>query len=321
MCLFTKYIENPKYKPNKKNGYNPPKCTDERLRFIPAKCGRCIECRKQKKREWLMRLSEEIKEDSKAIFVTLTFSDINLKKLSMKLLNKQSCTNNEEEHIITTFAIRRFLELIRKFTGKSVKHWFVTEKGEDFGRIHLHGIMWCERKLVEHWKYGYTYLGKFVNETTINYITKYMLKKNEKFPNFIGKVYASAGIGKGYIKEAYRNKYKGKETNECYITRTGIRIALPEYFRNKIYSEKERELLWIDKQDRGYRYINGEKVSTEDLEAWENMLKYYQDRARKIYGDNTEEWEMEKEKRKLAKRNEWMRKQRKKLASQASQAH
>ena len=49
MCLYTKYIENPKYKPNKKNNYNPPVCEDRRLFYVPVKCGKCIECKQQKK--------------------------------------------------------------------------------------------------------------------------------------------------------------------------------------------------------------------------------------------------------------------------------
>ena len=39
MCLYKKTLLNPKYLPNKKNGYNPPKCTDERFRYIEAECG------------------------------------------------------------------------------------------------------------------------------------------------------------------------------------------------------------------------------------------------------------------------------------------
>ena len=34
--------------PDKKNGYNPPKCTDERFRYIEAECGKCYECRKKR---------------------------------------------------------------------------------------------------------------------------------------------------------------------------------------------------------------------------------------------------------------------------------
>ena len=60
-------------RPSKKNGYNPPKCTDMRTYYVPTKCGRCIECRQQRQREWIVRLSEELRENNNALFVTLTF--------------------------------------------------------------------------------------------------------------------------------------------------------------------------------------------------------------------------------------------------------
>ena len=100
-----------------------------------------------------------------------------------------------------------------KLTGKSVKHWFITELGhEKTERLHLHGIVWGlgnGEKITNNWKYGITFTGYFVNEKPINYITKYMLKIDEKHPKFRGKVLCSAGIGSGYLKreDAKRHVY------------------------------------------------------------------------------------------------------------------
>ena len=64
------------------------------------------------------------------------------------------------------------LERIRKKTGKSIKHWFITELGhEKTERLHLHGIVWgigTDQLIKEKWNYGITYTGNFVNENTIN---------------------------------------------------------------------------------------------------------------------------------------------------------
>ena len=92
-----------------------------------------------------------------------------------------------------------------------------------------------------------------------------MLKICEKYPDFRGKVMCSAGIGSHYEKSynAKRNRYKGKETIETYKMENGKELPLPKYYHDKIYTEDERENLWIIKQQRGYRYIAGEKVSTE----------------------------------------------------------
>ena len=78
-------------------------------------------------------------------------------------------------------------------------------------RLHLHGIVWgigTDQLIREKWNYGITYTGNFVNEKTINYITKYMTKIDENHPEFVGKVLCSKGIGAGYIKTAKRGENK-----------------------------------------------------------------------------------------------------------------
>ena len=73
----------------------------------------------------------------------------------------------------------------------------------------MHGIVWgigTDQLIKEKWNYGITYTGNFVNEKTINYITKYMTKIDEDHPKFVGKVLCSRGIGAGYIKNICQQK-------------------------------------------------------------------------------------------------------------------
>ena len=184
MCLYPKLIKNRRYVPNKKNGGVPPQCPDERLLYVTAACGKCMECRKQIQRQWLVRMSEELRQEPNAYFITLTIDDNSYNKLS----NTYKITDNNE---IATKAIR-------KQTGKSIKHWFITELGhEKTERLHLHGIIWGlgnGKKVTDNWKNGITFTGNFVNEKTINYITKYMTKEDEKHPNFVGKVFTFSSL-------------------------------------------------------------------------------------------------------------------------------
>lgn len=133
MCLYPTYGKNKKFLPNKKNKGNPPKCTDERLLIVPYKCGKCYECRKQKQREWSVRLQEELSENF-GYFVTLTLSPKGLSDLYKQTGLWWEKNPNE----IAKKAIRLCLERIRKATGKSVKHWFVTELGEDYDLSLIH---------------------------------------------------------------------------------------------------------------------------------------------------------------------------------------
>ena len=53
-------------------------------------------------------------------------------------------------------------------------------------------------------------------------------------------------------------------------------MALPIYYRNKIYKEEEKELLWLNKLDKEERFVLGEKVSVKDSDKeYESLLKYY----------------------------------------------
>ena len=103
---------------------------------MPVACGKCYECRKKKAREWRIRLSEDIRH-FKAWFITLTIDDTNMNKI-MEEMGLESLKHNENS--VAGFALRRFLERVRKETKKSLRHWCVTELGEDNDRIHLHGI-------------------------------------------------------------------------------------------------------------------------------------------------------------------------------------
>ena len=81
MCLYSRIGTNPRYLPNRKNGGFVPEAPDERVKAVPFGCGKCIECRQKKAREWQVRLHEELKDDARALFMTMTFNDESLDKL------------------------------------------------------------------------------------------------------------------------------------------------------------------------------------------------------------------------------------------------
>ena len=312
MCLYPKLIKNRKYISNKKNGGNIPPVTDKRVLLVPVGCQKCIECKKQKARNWQVRLQEEIRHDNKGKFVTFTFSNESIKELSSQI---KGITGYNLDNEIATLGVRRFLERWRKKFKKSVKHWLVTELGSNgTENIHLHGILWTNEttKTIEKiWKYGFIWVGDknnggYVNEKTINYIVKYINKIDEKHKEYNSKILTSAGIGRNYTEreDSKKNKFNGKETKETYSTKQGIKLALPIYYRNKIYSEEEKEILWLQKLDEEIRYICGEKIdiSKDDKEYYKTLEWYRKKNKRLGYGDDSKNWEQkryENEKRNL----------------------
>lgn len=302
MCLYPTYIKNPKYKPNKKNKGKPPVCKDRRLLYIPTKCGCCIECRREKQREWRVRLEEELRSNF-GYFTTLTISPEGIEEIEEK-----SCLKWEENpNEIATKGLRLFLERVRKETGKSIKHWCVTELGEKKDRIHLHGIFFGQKSaelIRKHWKYGFVFIGEYCNSKSVNYMTKYMLKVDIKHPSFKQIVLASAGIGKGYMnrQDYLWQKQNYKDINVAtYTFRNGTKMAMPKYYKNKIFTEEEREKMWINNLNRGLLWIYGEKVKADDWKTIDNLREYWQRYGRKVMGDNPIAWNAMKERRKEEK--------------------
>lgn len=279
MCTNERQIYNKKYKPNKKNGGVPPIAKDGRLLYVNVPCGKCWECMKRKASQWRIRLEQEHKNNKNAIFVTLTLSDESLQKLDNNL--------GLEPNDIATIAVRRFLERHRKETSISIKHWLTTELGQnETERLHLHGILFnIEREQVEkHWKYGFTFIGEYVNNKTINYVTKYMLKQDKKHKDFKPKILSSPGIGKNWIYtyDSQKNKFKGKDTDQTYKLKNGAKIALPEYYRNKILTEEEREELRLIKENSKIKWVNGNKIDTRNVVALNNAMEWAKQISKKL---------------------------------------
>lgn len=298
MCLYPKLIKNRKYVSNKKNGGKIPPITDKRVLMVPVGCGKCMECKKQKARNWAVRMQEDIRENKNGLFVTYTFSEIELQKIDNEI---KGLTGYDRDNEICRIAIRRYLERWRKKYKKSLRHWLVTELGHTgTERVHIHGIVWTDKKkdVEKIWKYGRTWIGEYVNAKTINYIVKYVNKVDPVHKEYNSKIFTSPGIGSGYKKRSdfKRNKYKGEQTIETYKTRQGIELALPIYYRNALYNDEEKEQLWINKLDKEERWVDGVKVDiSKGEEEYYKLLENKRVKNKRLgFGNDEVNWELKK---------------------------
>lgn len=290
MCLYPILIKNRKYLPNKKNGYNPPIPTDPRVKAVAVGCGRCIECRKQKSREWQVRLNEEIKTDNTGKFVTLTFNEEELNKLIDEFGN--------DAKKIAIGAVRRFTKRAIKNTGKTIKHWLINELGhKNTERLHLHGLLFTKLKneeIEKIWSYGNIFVGEYVNAKTINYIIKYVTKIDNDHKEFQSTILCSKGIGKNYLNtwSAKQNRYQGNQTKDNYRLPNGNKVNLPIYYRNKIYTEEQREKLWIELINKNIRYVRGEKINIATKAGQQEYWKalQYQQKKNIELGYGNRDW-------------------------------
>lgn len=296
MCLYPKLILNRKYTPNNKNKGIVPTPSDQRALYVPVGCGKCMECLSQKARNWRVRLHEELRNSRNMYFVTLSFSEKSLIELQKHI--DENIKGYDLDNKTATLAVRRFLERWRKGFKASVKHWLVTELGQkNTERIHLHGIIFTDmpNEIKRIWKYGNVWIGDYVNEKTVNYIVKYIHKTDPLHKYFIPKVLCSKGIGSNYLNriDSNKNRYNEKKTDQLYTTRSGIKLALPTYYRNKIYTDNEREALWMKLLDEQTRYVNGIKIDvSESDQDYFNVLHEQRNENKRLgYGDDSIDWE------------------------------
>jgi len=301
MCLYPRIIKNRKYTANKKNKGIIPTATDKRTEYVPVGCGKCIECMKQKANHWKVRLFEEIRTNHTGKFVTLTFNNESYIELAKEI----EIDGYARENAIVTLACRRFLERWRKKYKVSVKHWLVSELGSGrYEHVHLHGIIYSDEveAIKEKWAYGYVFIGQYVNEKSINYMVKYIHKQDLEHKLFKPKILTSDGIGHNYTNtyNAKLNKYNENKTTETYTLSSGHQISLPIYWRNKIYTEEEREKLWLHRLDKEERYVCGEKIDMKQPhnKGWKKywkLLEYHRKRNTELgYGNGKTQWNREK---------------------------
>lgn len=315
MCLYPIRLANKKYTATKKNGGvvpTPPvigkdeygyDIYDERVLHVQVPCGQCIECRKQKARNWQVRLQEEIKNWKYKYFVTLTFAPEELRKL----LKEENI--DIECNAIAGIAVRRCLERYRKQHKKSLQHWLITELGhQNTERIHMHGILMTDNELQfepskekdfyfwKYWKYGMVYVGQYCNSKTVNYIVKYVHKLDEDHKGFVGQVFCSPGIGRSYMEKPGRkqlHRYRPGHTIDFYRLNNGSKVKFPTYYKNKALNEEERELKWRDFMDENKIAILGEEYRTKNLDGVteDNIVSKAQEYNKAMgYGDNSHEW-------------------------------
>lgn len=205
--------------------------------YLDVPCGQCANCLRTKGNNWSLRLNLEYKyltplEKRHSYFLTLTLSDEYI---------------NEDKSML----IRRYLERIRKYTGKSVKHWFISEFGSTTKRFHYHGLVFNfpNRELLKNlWHYGHLVI-KPLNPRRIGYVCTYV-NKNLKAsnaeiedPRFKQRIWTSPGLGKAVINDITVTSHlhvDGRPSPFMRNTSNKV-VAIPRYLRQKFYDEFELE--------------------------------------------------------------------------------
>lgn len=171
--------------------FNEQEISSEHYEPIKLPCGKCIECRLSKVRDWTVRICHETEMWSENCFVTLTYDDQHV---------------DPKGSLVKTDFPKFIRRLRKKYKGKDgvrengkmrypVRYFYCGEYGEEYGRPHLHACIFnfdftdkvyqytrdgiehfTSEKLSELWQKGRCEVGE-VTEKSAAYCASYIMKK------------------------------------------------------------------------------------------------------------------------------------------------
>lgn len=180
---------------------------------------------------------QEERRSSSSWFITLTYDTdfVPITKRGFMTINKRDC--------------QLFLKRLRKANkAKKIKYYLAAEYGTKFMRPHYHVIMFNVdvNTVTSAWGNGSCYFGS-VTGASVGYTLKYMSKEkqvpkhrnDDRMPEFS---LMSKGLGKAYLSDAMVAWHKADLDERMYCNLfDGRKIAMPRYYKDKIYTEQERK--------------------------------------------------------------------------------
>lgn len=203
-------------------------------------CSRCYNCRLTKISEWTFRVMQEEKRSTSAHFLTLTYAQ---GKLAFSNSGRPTLRKKDVQNFIKR--LRKAQSGNRKGT---IRYVLCGEYGSRTARPHYHMLLFnCELKLIDNaWRLGKIHYGD-VTANSAAYAMKYMMKTKRDWKTNDDRVreftLRSKGIGKYYLNETVIEYHKSNPVkNNSILVPGGARIALPRYYKDRIYSPDERQV-------------------------------------------------------------------------------
>lgn len=217
--------------------------------YAPFKlpCSKCIECRLEYARQWAVRCVHEAKMHPQNVFVTLTYSDENLK--SKKLIYKD---------------FQDFMKRLRKTSNEKIGVFVTGEYGDKTKRPHWHAIIFNweppdlqKKYITDHgdqvyhsetldklWGHGITETGSVTFESA-GYCARYAAKKlvhgkdDEHDFQPISKKSSKNAIGKKFLELYWEDIFN---YGKCILA-NGQETSIPRYYEK--WLQKNQPDAWV----------------------------------------------------------------------------
>lgn len=234
------------------------------LKHLELPCGRCPVCKRKRINNWVIRLEQEAKVSASALFVTLTYDTrfVPITDNGFMSLDKRD--------------FQLFMKRLRKLEPKKLKYYAVGEYGDTSSRPHYHLILFnCmdSQNINEAWGKGSIHAGS-VTANSIAYTCKYIDKpssvpKHQRDDRLKEFSLMSKGLGKSYLDDPRNVAWHKSDIDRTYFVKEGgHKVGLPRYYRERIYTEKERDM-------QRYRMLERKGRDTEKLKR-DLEIKYKQ---------------------------------------------
>lgn len=212
--------------------------------LMPSPCGKCPPCIKRRVSQWSFRLQASEKHAETAYFVTLTYDTDNV-----PITKNGFMTLNQRD-------VQLFFKKLRKgHIGKPIKYYYCGEYGGNKKRPHYHVILLnsTPEAIEKAWTHGKPHFGA-VNGASIGYTLKYLHKgktvpmhaNDDRFPEFSR---MSKRVGLEYLTDDMKKWHHADLVNRGYVPLPGdIKCAMPRYYKNKLYSDDQKEEIMVNAQ-------------------------------------------------------------------------
>lgn len=247
-------------------------------------CGKCAECKRMRVDHWVFRLRQEQKVSHCTHFLTLTYANENvpMSKNGFMTLDRKEFPD--------------FMKRLRYYQSEAIpdtppiKYYAVGEYGDQFQRPHYHAIIFNahEPSIAKAWKLGIYEADPDVNSRNIAYCMKYLDKpfkfKHARDDRVRPFSLMSKGLGKSYLDDPQNMKFHQADITRNYVlvpfAGKWKKVSLPRYYREKIYTPKERETVRLWLEDKRIRDLQDEYYTARAknrLLTVEQFLKFKAD--------------------------------------------
>lgn len=237
----------------------------------PVPCGKCPSCLQRRASSWGFRLLNELDREHNAYFVTLTYEKPPMSPKGYMTLVKSDW--------------QKFAKLLRYYCSPlkyPIRYYAVGEYGSIRFRPHFHAIMYGIKPdlVLKAWPHGIIEVDPDVNPANIAYVCKYITKgrlipahkNDDRLPEFS---LMSKNLGSSYLTPQMIRYHKADLSRSYATLDGGVKIALPRYYKDRIFSPEEREFMF---------HLNQDDFSTRFAKEMEEYIKrkseaeFYNDR-------------------------------------------